>query len=135
MAELDLALTRPERVSVDNPVEGDLFIQENGDCLTLDNADTEVQAICLRIYTIEGEVYDNPSAGLPWFSYILGNKQANPSVIKGLVRAAILARGSVAEVSKITYSFDGPTRAASIAFEGIFVDGTVFGADYTKGII
>ena len=52
MAELDLALTRPERVSVTNPVSGDLFIQENGDCLVLDDVDTEVQATQIRCYTL-----------------------------------------------------------------------------------
>lgn len=135
MPELDLALTRPERVSVTNPVSGDLFIQENGDCLVLDDVDTEVQAIQIRCYTFKGEVYTDEEAGVPWFQYILGNKLANPSVIKGFFRKEILARGSVVDVPKLEYSFDGTTREATISFEGLLASGQVIGADYTEGVL
>lgn len=136
MSELDLALTRPERVDVDNPISGDLFVDPiTGDLLTLDNVDTEVQAIQIRCLTLRGEVYTDADQGLPMFEYILGNKQANPSVIKGFYRAAIEARGSVKEITKLEHTLDGATRALTISFEGVLADGQIIGADYTQGLV
>jgi hypothetical protein len=132
MASLDLANTRAERVSVTNPTEGDLFVQPNGDFRLIGDVDAEVQAIGVRLKTYLGEVYTDTSAGIPWFQYIFANKAANPTVIKGFIRAEILARGSVGDVPILEFLLP-PNRRATITWQGTLVTGQIIGASYTQG--
>lgn len=134
MSSQDLANTRKERVSPTNPVEGDLFIQDTGDFLLLDNVDSEAQAIGVRLKTYQGEVFTDLSAGIPWMQYIFANKAANPLVIQGLLRAEILARGSVVEVPELDIQVSR-TRVANIRFRGVLATGQIIGAEYAQGLV
>lgn len=135
MAFLDLANTRRERVTPDNPVEGDLFVDPaTGDTLLLDGADTEVQAVTIRLRTFKGEWLEDEEVGLPWFQYILGNKKVSLSVVKGLVRAEILGRGTFRDVPSVDISLPDGDRKSNITFTAVTLEGTAIGP-YTRGLI
>lgn len=134
MSSQDLANTRRERVTPTNPVEGDLYVQETGDFLLIDDVDAEAQAIGVRLKTYQGEVFTDLTAGVPWMQYIFANKAANPTIVKGLLRAEITARGSVVEVSELEVGVSR-TREATIRFRGLLATGQIIGADYAQGKI
>lgn len=135
MASLDLANTRKDRVSGDNPVDGDLYVDPvTKDFLLLDNADSEVQAITVRLRTYQGEWFEDLTAGLPWFQYILANKAVNLTVVKGLIKQEIMGRGTVREVLKVDITNPSNRRLSQITFTASLIDGTLLGP-YTRGLV
>lgn len=135
MASLDLAETRAERVTVDNPIEGDLYVDPSTkDVLVIDGADSEVQAITVRFRTFKGEWFEDLEAGLPWYQYILANKAVNLTVVKGLFRNEILARGTVKEVLKLDITSPNNRRLSQVTFSAVLIDGTLVGP-YTRGLV
>jgi hypothetical protein len=135
MASLDLANTRRERVSIDNPEEGDLYVDPNTkDLLLIDEADSEVQAVTVRFRTFKGEWFEDLDAGLPWFQYILANKAVDLTVVRGLFSAEILGRGTFREVTKMDITLPNSSRQSQVTFTAVLTDGTLVGP-YTRGLV
>ena len=122
------SLRRALEVDGDNPVEGDLFISENGQLVLVGvnqgNQDLETrQAVRGRLRFFLGEWFLDARQGFPYFRDVFIKNPNRQSIISSL-RRTIRETAGIAQVDELTLSVDS-NRRASISFRAILEDSDI----------
>jgi hypothetical protein len=106
----------PQNISATNPIEGDIFIGEDGSIAPI-GTDNEaiVQQLRERLMSFRGDYFLNLSEGIPWIQHIF-QKGTTEAQIKQYISQALLSHPLVSEVSSIALTHNRATRHLTIAF-------------------
>lgn len=102
----------------------DLFLDSNGQiAFYADTVSRIKQAIRCRLQTVQGEWYQNPDIGVPFFDEV-AVKNPNLVTLKHLFTSVISGVDGVKTVDSIDLSFSQGTRVLYITFAVTATDGT-----------
>ena len=102
----------------------DLFLDANGQlAFYIDTVNRVRQAIRCRLQTVQGEWYQNPDIGVPFFCEVTV-KNPNLVTLKHLFTSVIAGVDGVKTVDSIDLSFSQGTRVLYITFAVTATDGT-----------
>ena len=102
----------------------DLFLDANGQlAFYIDTVNRVRQAIRCRLQTVQGEWYQNPDIGVPFFGEVTV-KNPNLVTLKHLFTSVIAGVDGVKTVDSIDLSFSQGTRVLYITFAVTATDGT-----------
>ena len=131
MASLKIAL----KVDSENPIPGDLYL-ENGSCRLTNSLSEEVaQQLWIRFKFFQGEWFLDTSQGVPWFQTILGQKTPI-GIIEQLLRQVVTSCPGVDSLLSFSLLFDSAQRSAQVIFKCLLADGTILSsADFAPFVI
>lgn len=109
---MDLKITLPHEVSVENPIISDLHLS-SGTPMTVDGDDAVVQHLWIKFNFFLGEWFLNRLEGIPYFEQVL-IKGFSRDVIRDIFRQVCLGTPGVAEFQKFSLNFSAATRVADI---------------------
>lgn len=110
------------RVDAENPIPGDIFLQNGQMVLTSEVAEATAQRLRIRLCFFKGEWYLDQRLGIPYFSEVFV-KNPNLNRLKSMFRSVILSTEGVATVSRLKLTMDRETRAATLTFKALTTDG------------
>lgn len=114
-------------VDPDNPVEGDIYLQNGSYVVIGDTPETFAEAVAQtirnRLLFIKGEWFLDTTEGVPYFDDIW---VVNPdlSLIRAIFKKVIRETDGVADVIDLDLALDRETRELTVNFEARLVDGT-----------
>jgi hypothetical protein len=118
MADLKVALS----ANGDNPVAGDLYLENGTARLTHSLAESVAQDLLISLSLFKGEWFLDPSQGMPYFQSILGNR--TPLTIVGQIfKQAILSRPGVKQITSFNLKRIA-SRSIELIFAATLTDGT-----------
>ncbi len=119
MATPKLAL----QIDANNPVVGDLFL-ENGTVRITGTLGEEVaQAFWTRLKSFQGEWFLDKSLGFPWLQSVLGQKTPLP-ILQQMFRFLVVTTPGVAALAQFDLRRT-PNRGLALSFRAVLQDGTV----------
>lgn len=131
MASLKIAL----QINSENPVVGDLFLENGTVRLTNGLSEEVAQELYIRFKFFQGEWFLDPSQGFPWFQSVLGVKTPI-GIVNQLLRQVITTCPGVASISSFSLVNNTATRSASVQFSVLLKDGTTLSsADFAPFVI
>ena len=126
MADLKIALV----ADANNPVVGDLYLENGTVRLTRTLAEAVAQELYIRLKFFLGEWFADPTLGVPWVQVILGSK-APQALKEQILRRVIIGCPGVAELKSFAMTTTAE-RMASLSFAVKLSDGTTLtSADFT----
>jgi hypothetical protein len=118
----DFALTLV--VDVNNPVEGDLDIQD-GQLYLATGLAAIAQRLKIKMRFFLGEWFLNALSGMPILQKILVKNPSRANIL-ALYRNVILGDPAIASLTALDLTIDRPRRAGMVTFKALTVDGQVF---------
>lgn len=113
-------------IAIDRDTGGFIF---SGDQLQfVSDAESIRQAVRIRLKTIRGEFFLDPTLGVPWFDDVF-IKNPDVRVIVAMLREEITGVRGVKDVVSMDFNFDKSSRALEISFQattdvGLLADST-----------
>lgn len=114
-------------LTVDNPVEGDLEIQ-NGEFVQLSEIEQAAQSISTRLQFFKGESFVDVRQGVPYFADIL-IKGASLPRIRSVIRQTVLNVPGIVDVPQLDVTLDRASRALRVDLQARYQDGTVINSN------
>jgi hypothetical protein len=121
MSHVTLALTVSQDIT--NIVEGDVHLL-NGQVHFLTGLDATRQKCVMLLRFVKGEYFLNTEEGIPYFTHIL-IKNPNASVVRNLLRKALLASPGITAVPVLELDFDFAARSLAVRFEVLDDEGAL----------
>jgi len=118
-----------------NPIAGDLYLTTNKAFRMTQTLTEEVaQQLYIRFRMFQGEWFNDPTIGTPWFQSILGQKTP-AGIVEQILKRVVTTCPGVA--SLLTFSFKPLSgRRAEVVFSCKLIDGkTLTSADFGPYII
>lgn len=109
--------------TVENPVVGDLYLENGTVRLTQSLEEETVQDLYIALSLFQGEWFLDPAQGMPYFQSILGQKTPL-NIIVQIFRRAILTRPGVSSLTSLKAT-RVPPRGVRLDFVARLIDGTV----------
>lgn len=116
---MDLREVTPDLVDVDNPDEGDIYVDSDGDYDVLEGDEAEAFFISVGLNLFQGEWFLDMRQGMPWRS-IIGEKYDQLTIRRAVV-AGIMRRGTVSSVSSVSISI--VDRHVNVDWEAVLIGG------------
>lgn len=123
MADLKIALT----VDAENPVIGDLYLENGTVRLTNSLAESVAQDLKISLSFFQGEWFLDPRQGMPYFQSILGQRTPLP-IVSQIFKRAILGRPGVQSITRFELK-QLPNRAIQLVFAVVLTDGSILTSD------
>jgi hypothetical protein len=100
----------------------DLEIGDDGDLILVEDLDSIVQHLTIRLQFFLGEWFLDERIGFPYFEEVL-RKAPDLNVVRSLFRDAILTTPGVLAVTELNLDYDGTTRTLSVSFRAATTEG------------
>lgn len=116
-----VALKRAAVVDADNPVAGDLFINQTGQLVLVDGPDAVAQHLRGRLRIFLGEWFLDERVGFPYFRDVFIKNPNHASILSSL-RRTITGTPGISSVDELTMAVDASRRAV-VSFRARLSDG------------
>lgn len=105
--------------------DGGLYLDSSGQiAFVSDPAEALRQRIESHLRTFLGEIFDDETKGVPYYSEVLVKNPDIASITSLLIYQTSLVEG-VSKVNSLSVNFDQKTRDFAVSFEVIAVDSTI----------
>lgn len=119
---MDFRCVEAHELSPQNPIKGDLYLDDTGDVLFDEGADAIVQHLRARFRTWRGEVFTDLRIGFPWREDVL-KKGVDLVKIRALAERTIATTPGIAEVNLVQLDHGRAARTLAIRFRARTTEG------------